>query len=267
MSVALFASGCGPVDREPSPEAIAVAPRVTVHVAAASDLAAVLPSLVKSYRKGRPDVEFVLTFGSSGQLAEQIKGGAPFALFLSANEGYVKGLVEAGEVRPGSARPYAVGSLVVITAKGMKAPLKDLNDLARPEYHRIAIANPETAPYGAAARQALRKAGLWKRLRMNLAFAESVRQVLQFVETGNADAGLVGKASADPELLQVLDVPPGHHDPIVQWLGASAKVPEAEAKEAEELATFILGDQGRAALNAAGFGPPPSDAGASGASP
>lgn len=268
ISVALLASGCGLGEAQPSGASSADGPRVKVHVAAASDLAAILPSLIEMYRKDRPGVEFVLTFGSSGQLAEQIKAGAPFALFLSANEAYLKGLVKAGEVLPHSARPYAVGSLVVITEKGMEAPLATLNDLARPEYRRIAVANPETAPYGTAARQALRKAELWDRLSGNLVFAESVRQALQFVETGSADAAIVGKAVADPGTFRLLEVGPGDHDPIVQWLGVTAKVPEAEAEEAERLASFILGEQGRAALVDAGFGPPSStDAGSAGDAP
>ncbi|MGE3820486.1 MAG: molybdate ABC transporter substrate-binding protein [Isosphaeraceae bacterium] len=256
IAVALAIVGCG---NEADPESSStppVPPRIRLHVAAASDLQRALPALVQRYRTDHPDVEVVTTLGSSGQLAEQVRGGAPFAVFLSANEAYVSALASEGLLKSGSTRPYASGTLVIATRREMKTTLANLNDLTRPEYRRIVIANPETAPYGAAARQALQKAELWSRLRLSLVFAESVRQALQFVETGNADAGLVSEALIQGDRLRTVAIDSVYYDPIVQWLGVVAKLPEDQLKEAERFASFVVSEQGATILKSFGLQSP-----------
>lgn len=226
--------------------------RVTLHVAAASDLQLAMPVLVERYRAEHPDVQVVLTFGASGQLAEQVRAGAPFGVFLSANESYVKNLASESYLIPDSIQPYAVGSLVIATLNLRKNPPASLNDLTRPDFHRIAIANPETAPFGSAARQALQNAKVWSKIRLGLVFAESVRQALQFVETGNAEAALVSKALIQGDRFQVVTIDPADYDPIIQWLGVVAKLPTEEIDEARRFVQFVLSDQGRGVLE--GFG-------------
>ena len=106
-------------------------------------------------------IEVSPTFGASGQLAEQIKAGAPFDVFLAANQTFVEDLAAGGFVRPESVRAYARGTLVLVVHRDAAEAIRSLADLTKPEVKKIALANPAFAPYGAAGKQALERAGLW----------------------------------------------------------------------------------------------------------
>jgi molybdate transport system substrate-binding protein len=213
----------------------------------------------------RPAFEVVPTFGASGQLAEQIKAGAPFDLFLAANMSYVNDLAAAGLLDPGSVRPYAVGSLILAVNHQEPGAVQALADLTKPEVKRVAIADPDTAPYGAAARQALTRAGLWDALQPKLVRAGSVRQALQFVQTGNVEAGLVGRATANVPEVRLVAVDPALYDPIVQGLGVVAR--STRKAEANEFLDYLMSPPGRAILGSFGFRPPPRSGPAPGAAP
>ncbi|GAC1447768.1 MAG: molybdate ABC transporter substrate-binding protein [Isosphaeraceae bacterium] len=227
-----------------------------IHVAAASDLQTVLPLVVERFREEEPGLEVIVTFGSSGQLARQIGAGAPFDLFLSANEAYVQELAAQHAVERQSVRSYAIGSLVLAFHPQAVLTGGNLDDIVRPEIRKIAIANPELAPYGAAARQVLKQAGHWENVEAKLVFAATVRQALQFVETGNAEAGLVGRSTALKSGARVVEIDPALHDPIVQCLGVVAR--SSGKVEARTFARFLLGDKGRALLKSHGFQTPPA---------
>jgi molybdate transport system substrate-binding protein len=265
--IPLFLAGCGgtrPVDEgKAAPRVPAIAPAplrvaaaidpVTLRVAAASDLQNVLPILAEQFTR-TSKVEVTLIFGASGQLTEQIKNGAPFDVFLAANQAFVKNLAAEGFVRPDSVRPYARGTLVLAVHPGSAELVAGLADLAKPEVKKVAIANPATAPYGAAAKQALERSGLWASVEPKLVQAESVRQALQFVETGNAEAGFASHANARTAKVRVVEIDPQHYDPIVQALGVITRSKRAE--DAEAFARFVLGDEGRKGLSEFGFKPP-----------
>lgn len=151
-------------------------------VAAASDLAPALPALREGARR-ETGVEVEFSTGSSGQLARQILHGAPMDVFLSANEEFAREVAAATLKEP--VRVYAVGRLALWSREGK---VKRLAELADEGVGRIAIANPSHAPYGVAAKAALEKAGLYEGLRPRLVLAESVRQTVQFAETGNVGA-------------------------------------------------------------------------------
>ena len=221
----------------------------TIRVAAASDLQNVLPELVTLYRN-LSDTEVILTFGASGQLAEQIKAGAPFDVFLSANQKYVDDLETLGYIRQESIASYAIGSLVLAVHEDAPA-LSGIGDLTRPDVKKVTIANPDFAPYGAAARQALKAAGLWDSLQPKIVLAESVRQALQYVQTGNAEAGLVSKATASGTRLRVIEIDPKLYDPIVQDLAIVTG--STNLKAAEGFRTFMLGETARNVLASHGF--------------
>jgi molybdate transport system substrate-binding protein len=155
-------------------------------VAAASDLAPAVPALVEEAKRTK-GLTLRVSVGSSGQLARQIEQGAPFDLFLSADEDYVRRLVEGGRADGATVRVYATGRLA-LWAKG--GNVRTLADLARPEVRRVAMANPAFAPYGRLARAALERAGLWATVEPKLVLAETVRQTMQFASTGNVDAAL-----------------------------------------------------------------------------
>jgi molybdate transport system substrate-binding protein len=153
-------------------------------VAAASDLAPLGPSLEASFARSTGQrVRF--TFASSGSLTRQIENGAPYDVFLSASEQYAKDLVAGGHADGATLTIVAVGRLGLWSLNGR---VQKLTDLMRPSVQHIAIANPEHAPYGVAAKQLLERQGLWKPLQPKMVYGENVRQALQFAESGNADA-------------------------------------------------------------------------------
>lgn len=206
-------------------------PQGELRVAAASDLQTALPQILEAYHAAtKMRVKVTVTYGSSGQLARQIKAGAPFDVFLAANETYINDLVQSGDVLTDSNRRYAIGSLGLAVIPALAGVVKSLNDLTRPEVKKVAIADPEVAPYGFAARTALERSGLWDQLSDKIVLAGSVRQAFQFVATGNAEAGLISRATvagsgAD---LVVIPIPSSLHDPIIQAAGVVRITTEPE---------------------------------------
>jgi molybdate transport system substrate-binding protein len=168
-------------------------------IAAASDLQFALVEIAEAFaaETGEP-VE--LTFGSSGNFARQIRQGAPYQMYLSADERFVLDLHADGFTRDDGAL-YAVGRIVIFSPRG--SPLEadgQLDDLAAAlgdgRLTRFAIANPEHAPYGMAAEQALRHRGLWDAITPTLVFGENVSQAAQFAATGNTDGGIIAYSLA-----------------------------------------------------------------------
>jgi len=218
-----------------------------LQVAAASDLAAVRVALTAAFEKESGNkVRF--TLGSSGLLSKQIDHGAPFDVFLSANERYVMDLVKSGRVVKGSVRTYATGTLGLWSLSGKFRRLEDLAGAMH-----IAMANPLHAPYGVAAKEVLEKHELWTPLQKKIVYGENVRQALQYAESGNADAVL----TAWPLLLDkpgAVAIPASAHQPIRQSCGAVAASREAAA--ALGFLRFLTEGRGSEILRNAGFGKP-----------
>ena len=238
-----------------TPSATGRAGGLPLHVAAASDLQLALPEVVSQFQRSSPEPKVVLTFGSSGQLAEQIKAGAPFDLFLSANTAFVSDLAAEHHINPESVRPYAIGKVVIVFGFEQFGKVARIEDLAKPEVAKVAIANPRHAPYGMAAKQALERAGLWEVVEPKIVPADTVGQAMQFVQSGNAEVGLVSKAVASAPEIRALDVDPRLHDPLVQSLGIVSSTKAFQA--AESFARFLTGEAGRAVLRSHGFDLPP----------
>jgi len=163
----------------------------TIQIAAASDLAYCLDDLNKSFVMHHPDAELKVSTGSSGNFFTQITQGAPFDIFLSADIQYPQNLIDAGLADKTSLTSYAVGRLALWTMNEKLDVSQGLVILENPVIHHVAMANPEHAPYGKAAQAALEKAGLWKSVQTRLVLGENIAQAAQYVETGNADIGLV----------------------------------------------------------------------------
>lgn len=168
-------------------------------VAAASDLQYALTELAAAYEAGSGE-RVEVTFGSSGTLTRQILDGAPFDVFLSADEAFVQRLVDAGLTRDGGDL-YAIGRIVLFAPAGSPLePAEGLEGLGRlladGQVPRFAMANPEHAPYGRAAEQALRRHGLWDALQPALVLGENVTQAAQFATTGNAVGGIIAYSLA-----------------------------------------------------------------------
>jgi molybdate transport system substrate-binding protein len=161
-------------------------------IAAAADLSSVLPELAAQYKK-QAGIDLKLTFGSSGNLTTQIENGAPFDIFFSADEGYPKQLIDKGLVEKDSLYRYAVGSLVlwVPSSVHLNPDALGIATLTATAVKKIAIANPQHAPYGRAAEAAIRHFGIYDQISPKLVLGENVSQAAQFLESGNAQAGLI----------------------------------------------------------------------------
>jgi molybdate transport system substrate-binding protein len=189
-----------------------------IHVAAAADLRFALDEIVALYTKAHPGERIEVSYGSSGKFYTQILNGAPYDLFFSADIELPEKLVEAGLAGP-AVRPYALGRLV-LWRPGRDAPAITLADLARPEFRRIAIANPKHAPYGMRAVEALKTAQVWDAVERRLVYGENIAQAAQFVQTGNADAGIIALslalAPAFASSGSYTTIPAGLHQPLRQ---------------------------------------------------
>jgi molybdate transport system substrate-binding protein len=242
----LAAAGCG------TPNEKVALTVVGLKVAAASDLQGVLPALADRFTAAT-GVKVTPVIGASGQLTQQIRQGAPFDVFLSANMAFVRDLAKEGLIEPDTVRAYARGRLVLVVSQSSGVTVEDLSALTQDKIKRVAIANPEFAPYGRAAQQALEKAGLSERLKPKLVRAESVRQALQYVQSGNAEAGLVAHSVADvPEVIEI-EINPALYEPILQGLGIVSKSRNREP--ARKFARFVLEGEGQRLLASFGFAP------------
>jgi molybdate transport system substrate-binding protein len=214
----------------------------TVLVAAAADLAPLEAPLVQA---SGLKVRFVP--GASGLLAQQIAEGAPYDIFLSADEKRVRDLTAAGRLVPASVRVYAYGRLGLWSKRDL---VHTLNDLRDPRVLHIAIPNPVHAPYGVAARQALENQGLWSQVEPKIVYGENVRQAFQYADSGNADAVITAWTLL---LGRGTPLPDAWHAPIRQ-AGAILKAAPHPA-EARRFLDFLCGAAGQAILNQHGLTP------------
>lgn len=163
----------------------------TLTVAAAADLQPVMTEIAARFEK-QSGATVKLSFGSSGNFFAQIQNGAPYDLFFSADLEYPTRLQAAGLTEPGSLYPYAIGKIALWAPNGSAIDVtKGLSILADNNVQKIAIANPTHAPYGRAAEAALKNTGLWVNISSKLVLGENIAQTAQFVQSGNADVGIV----------------------------------------------------------------------------
>jgi molybdate transport system substrate-binding protein len=228
-------------------------------VAAASNLNFALPAVAEQFeREHRERVEVV--FGASGTLTRQIQDGAPFELFLAADEEFTERLSAAGLTRD-SGVVYAVGRLALFAPTG--SPLEAdgrLDGLAKllksGGVRRFAIANPDVAPYGRAAEAALRKRGLWDGLRPRLVLGDTIAQAAQFATTGNAVGGLIAYSLVvSPEFAgrgTYALVPEADHPPLRQRMVLLKRAGPA----AQRFYEYMQGAAAKASLRKHGFAVP-----------
>src|SRR5258708_7468285 len=170
------------------------APQV-ITVAAAADVGAALKEITETYEK-ETGVKVKLSFGASGALAQQIHNRAPFDVFFSADMDYPRQLISYGDAEAGSLYRYAVGKLALWAPADSPLDVahRGMNILLDPSVKRIAIANPQHAPYGRAAVEAMKHVGLYEQVSDRLVLGENISQAAQFVESGNAQVGFVAMA-------------------------------------------------------------------------
>lgn len=245
--LALWLLMAAPLAAQPAPPAIA----------AAASLRYALDEAATAFH-AQTGKRIRLSYGASGSLVQQIESGAPFELFLSADEAHVFRLADRG-FAPDRGRVYAVGRLALAAPAGSRLVLDSRlaglgKGLASGAVRRLAIANPDIAPYGARAREALRATGLWDMAQPKLVTGENIGQAFQFVATGGADAGFVSLSLAkSPGFTgRFTLVDPSLHQPIVQrMLLLNKSGPDARAFH-----DWLLTSRGQSVLARHGYQPP-----------
>jgi len=230
-----------------------------IKVAAAADLNYAMKDLAARFEQKAGD-KVSLSFGASGNFYAQIQNGAPYDLFFSADAEYPKKLAAAGLMDSSSLRSYAVGHLVLWVPNGSPLDPQKLktNLLLQPSVQKIAIANPEHAPYGRAAMAALEHFGLKDRVAGKLVLGENISQAAQFVQSGNTQAGLIALSlAASPAMKDAgryWELPSDAYPEMLQVAGIVSSSQHKRA--AEDFLDFIRSPQGRSILQQYGFSVP-----------
>jgi molybdate transport system substrate-binding protein len=222
----------------------------TITIAAAASLTAAFENLSATYEASSGE-RLVLSFASSGALAEQLRNGGPFDIFAAADADHVDQLIEEGILAAATRTVFAHGQLVLLLNADLDADLTDITELLNPDIERIAIANPEFAPYGLAAEQLLKNLGLWEQVKGKLIMAETVRQAAVFVQTGNADAGIVARSVVVPGEDTFFPLPSSAYPPILHVAAVRADSPHMA--EAVRFLEYLTSPAGREILEGYGF--------------
>ncbi|MEO8876248.1 MAG: molybdate ABC transporter substrate-binding protein [Polyangiaceae bacterium] len=236
-----------------SPPSIRTPP--PLKVAAAADLASAFKDVGEAYEKktGQP---VTFSFGSTGLLEKQIAEGAPYDVFAAANVSYADDAVKAGACFAETKSLYATGRLVMWTKNDEALPLS-LEGLADPKFKKIAIANPEHAPYGTAAKQALTKVGVWSAVSSRIVYGENVQQTLAFAQSGNAEVAIVALSLALTADGKYTAIDASLYDRIDQALvvckGGAGKDASAPSEPAKAFTAFVGSPDGHAIMRRHGF--------------
>ncbi len=240
LTTILCASSCSRTNTQPQ----------EITVAAASDLTAAFEEIGREFESSQK-VKVVFVFGSTGMLTKQIENGAPMDLFAAANVSYIDQLEQKGLIVSGTKAIYALGRITLWTTADSPLRIEKIMDLTRPEVKRVAIANPDHAPYGLAAREALQSAGIWDAVKPKLVYADNIRQTLQYAETGNVEVAIVALSLSQQSSGRWSLIPEQLHQSISQAL-AVIKSTHNEA-DARAFASFVTGPKGKEILGKYGF--------------
>ena len=226
-----------------------------IRIAAAADLKFAMSELAEKFEK-QSETKVNVTYGSSGNFFSQMQNGAPFDLFFSADTEYPRKLEAAGLAEPGTLCAYAVGRIVIWMPADAKVDVakQGWKTLLYARVEKIAIANPEHAPYGRAAVAALQKAGIYETVKPKLVYGENISQAAQFVQSGNAQAGIVAMSLAVSPAMRDgkrWEIPAEMHPAIEQ---GAIVLKHAQNKEAARVfLEFVKSAVGRATLAEYGF--------------
>jgi molybdate transport system substrate-binding protein len=220
-----------------------------IAVAAAANLTEVAQILGQEFQ-AETGIHATFSFASTAQLTSQIENGAPFDVFLAADSTHVDELDQRALLDTGSGTVYADGILALWVPSKTSA-IRRVEDLALPEVRVISLAKPELAPYGQAAVETLRQAGVWDAVESKIVYAENVNAAKQYGTSGNADAVFVAYSLVLKETGTVIQIPESAHRPIAQKLGiVKASAHQAEARR---FVDFTLRGKGRAMLESHGY--------------
>jgi len=219
-------------------------------VSAAADLTPAFQEIEQAFERDTA-IKVTFNFGSTGQLSQQIQAGAPVDVFAAANVSYIEDLDRRGLVVPGTRALYSRGRLTLWTRADSPLRIETMSNLSQEGVRRIAIANPEHAPYGVAAREALQASGLWGTLQPKLVLGENVAQTLQYAQTGNVDVAMVALSLSVQSAGRYVLLPEELHSPLDQAL-AVIRGTKHEA-EARRFTAYVNSPPGRAIMRKYGF--------------
>jgi molybdate transport system substrate-binding protein len=234
-------------------------PSPTLTIAAAADLRFTLDDLVKEFEEKNPATRITITYGSSGNFFAQLQNGAPFDLFFSADIAYARKLFEKG-LGADEVFLYAIGCIVVWVPKDSPVAVDKLGikALLEPSIRKIAVANPEHAPYGRAAVAALKALNVYDQVASRLVYGENIAQTAQFVQSGAADISILALSLAvAPQMRDAgrfWQVPVDAY-PRIEQGGIILKTTK-NLETARAFRDFVLGDHGREVLKSYGFNLP-----------
>ncbi len=235
-------------------------PTDTLTIAVASSMKPAADELIASFKLAHPKQAVRATYGSSGSFFAQIKSGAPFDLFLSADVSYPQQIVGEKLAGNGDLFPYAVGRLVIWVHQDSPIDLekRGLSSLLDPAVRKIAIANPKLAPYGKAAEQAITSHGLMEKVQSNFVLGENIAQTAQYLESGAAEIGIIALSLAVTPTMKAKGrywlVPSSMHETIAQ--SGVILHGTKHRKAAAAFRDYLLSDQGQAILAKHGFASP-----------
>lgn len=224
-----------------------------ITIAAAADLKFAMDEIVASFKQTNAEDDVEVIYGSSGKFHTQIRQGAPYDLYFSADIAFPRALAQAG-LAASEVKPYAFGRIVLWSA-GMDASKMTLESLLDEKVTRIAIANPRHAPYGKRAEEALRAARLWEKVEPKLVYGENIAHTAQFVQSGNAQVGIIALALAvNPELSGKGGywlIPDELHEPLEQGFIITKRA--AGNVLAQRFSDYMVSNPARAVMRKYGF--------------
>jgi molybdate transport system substrate-binding protein len=226
-----------------------------VKIAAAADLKFAMDNLVAQFEK-QSETKLDVSYGSSGNFLTQIQNGAPFDIFFSADSDYPKKLEAAGLTEPGTLYEYAIGRIVIWTppGSGLDPAAAGWKTLLDERVKKIAIANPDHAPYGRAAVAALKNARIYAQIKSKLVYGENISQAAQFVQSGNAQAGIIALSLALSPAMKngnLWQIPQSAYPPLLQ---AAVLLKSSKNKDAaRKFLDFVKSPAGQETLERYGF--------------
>jgi len=232
--------------------AVKATARKELTISAAISLKDALDEIIRLYRTQAPEVTIHTNYGASGTLQRQLEEGAPVDIFVSASADQMNALETEGLILAGTRFNMARNSVVLIATKGMHE-ISGFSDLTRPGVKTIAIGEPQTVPAGKYAKEVLSHFGIYNSLKAKLVLAKDVRQVLTYVATGNADAGIVyaTDAKSSSQVVVVATAPVDSHNPVVYPAGIMKASKDAAAAKA--FLEYLQGTKACAVFEEFGF--------------
>lgn len=232
---------------------IAKPSKTTLTVSAAASLKDSLDQIQPFFEAKYPDIQLTFNYGASGALQQQIEQGAPADLFISAGQKQMQALIDQSLIDPAKQHPLLANELVVVVPGDSGTSLASVAELTGSGFKKIAVGEPESVPAGTYAQQSLTAGGIWDTLKDKLVFAKDVRQVLTYVETGNADAGFVYRTDAmtSDKVRIAFGIPGDTHKPIVYPVGILKQ--SEHAKEAEDLYNYLSAQEAQHIFSRNGF--------------